>query len=180
MDLQMDAMRGMLELLAMDNETENVLEFFSNNAMQASKGPPKEYSAILPPPHVTRQAYERDFARNANESSITKTSTQVYFQQSVAAALEHGVAPEIAELQPIKLREVAARVNVIHDDRVLFVQVAHDPYRITGTQILVEDMDGDLVLFGVYNYVGSSEEPTDLLPKGIHICGTQETIQPRN
>jgi len=88
-------------------------------------------------------------------------------RQSFAKAVVHGVAPDIRDLRPITLREIAKRVNYIHHDRVLFARVAHEPYRIIGTNALLEDTQGEYLFCGLYHYVMPSEDPVDVLPEGF-------------
>lgn len=147
-------------------------DLFTQQLMQTNapgdRAAPREYAAVLPPPDITRFHYIAAFAKEKKPVPAGMKTVQI--RQSVAPAIEHGAAPEIASLRPINLREVARRVNVIHHDRVLYATVAHEPFRQTGTCVLLEDTKGDVAHCGLYNYVMPSEDPADVLPRGCFVA----------
>jgi hypothetical protein len=56
--------------------------------------------------------------------------------------VQHGTAPPILSLRATTLKEVAMKVNHIHDDLILFVKSIDTCFRMVGTTILVKDDSG--------------------------------------
>lgn len=167
MNDQNDALRHMMGKLGLIGELDMLTQQSIKTSAPGGAAPPREYSTILPPANLTRCPYVASFATNRNPVSPAGMKTLL---TSCAPAIEHGVAQDIATLRPINLREIAQRVNAIHQDRVLFAKVAHAPYRMTGANVLLEDTQGDVILCGLYNYVMPSEDPADLLPAGCFVA----------
>jgi tetratricopeptide (TPR) repeat protein len=132
-----------------------------------TRGPPAEYSARIPSPYGTRYAFEaaRQYRMQTNDQKGLST-----IRQTMIPPIEHGIASPIEKLKPITLREIARRVNYIHEDRVLFATTVCDPDRIVGTVSLVEDDNGDCMTVGLYNFVRDDEDPKDILPRGTHLA----------
>jgi tetratricopeptide (TPR) repeat protein len=135
-------------------------------ARNRNQGPPLVRASALPPPFVARLTFRaglRDLER--------KKTGEFQVKSTVRPAIEHGVAPRTSEsLRPIDLTEIATKVNYIHKGRVLFARIVDDPYRIIGTNVLIEDDSGNCVHAGIYNYLLASEEPLDFFPKGTHLA----------
>jgi hypothetical protein len=132
-----------------------------------TRGPPGEYSATIPSPYETRQLFEaaRQYRKQATgQKGLSK------FRQTMIPPIEHDVAPPIQKLKPITLREIARRVNYIHEDRVLFATIVCDPDRVVGTVFLIEDDNGDCLTVSLYNFVRDDEDPQDILPRGTHLA----------
>lgn len=137
------------------------------------RGRPPEYEALLPPPHVNRMGYinlHNENVKLAKNRKGTQNTTQVNSNSTMRPHIQHGPAPPILSLQAITLREVAKKVNYIHDDRILFVKTIHEAHRIVGTNLLVEDDCGDCLLFSVYNLVPPDVDPRDVFPEGTYLA----------
>jgi tetratricopeptide (TPR) repeat protein len=91
--------------------------------------------------------------------------------QSARPAIEHGVVPScFQDLRHVTIQDVVKKVNHIHTDCVMLLESIHEPYRQVGTNLLVEDLEGDCILLSLYNYVGPEENPKDVFPVGMRFA----------
>ena len=129
--------------------------------------PPPVLAAVLPPPFASRLLFRMGLENNRP----TEKKTVVTMKTTVRPPMEHGVAPATMEtLRPIDLKEIATKVNYIHTGRVLFARIVDDPYRIIGTNVLIEDEGGNYVQAGIYNYLLASEDPLDFFSNGQYLA----------
>ena len=84
-------------------------------------------------------------------------------------SVEHGVAPEIESLKPIRIKTIAKKVNHIHSFSVLYVKTVHSAVRIVGLHTLVEDDSADRIMLAFYNYY-CDEKAQDVLPVGTYLA----------
>ena len=124
---------------------------------------PPVYSADLPPPQLSRSRYEKLFAET---KSKMKHQDMVRIKQTEPPSIEHGVAPSLELLRHTTMREVAKKVNKIHQDCVLFVKTIYRPCHVANASILVEDEEGTCLMLSVYNFIQPSKELDEVFPVG--------------
>eukprot|EP00546_Thalassionema_frauenfeldii_P010104 CAMPEP_0178928772 /NCGR_PEP_ID=MMETSP0786-20121207/20129_1 /TAXON_ID=186022 /ORGANISM="Thalassionema frauenfeldii, Strain CCMP 1798" /LENGTH=801 /DNA_ID=CAMNT_0020604753 /DNA_START=885 /DNA_END=3287 /DNA_ORIENTATION=+ len=98
---------------------------------------------------------------------------QFFLQQSTRPAIEHGIAPSSSiflDLREVTIRDVLRKVNHIHANCVLLLEVIHEPYRQIGTNFLAQDENRDCIMVALYNYVATDEDPKDLFPVGMRFA----------
>lgn len=52
----------------------------------------------------------------------------------------------------------------------MFVKTIYASHRIVGTNVLVQDDNGDCLMLSVYNYVPTNEDPNDFFPNGTYMA----------
>lgn len=93
-----------------------------------------------------------------------------------AIELEHGIAPppsKFLDLCHVNIRDVVRKVNHIHTGCVMLLEVIHESYRQIngmGTNLLIQDENGDCMMLSLYNYVASDEVPNDIFPVGMRFA----------
>ena len=134
------------------------------------------FSANLPSPFVNSMGFialhKATVANDAktNERKKESGNVQVSSKQTMRPHIIHGPAPPILSLKKTTLREVAKKVNYIHEDRIMFVQTIYASHRIVGTNVLIQDDNGDCLMLSLYNFVPTSENPNDFFPEGTHMA----------
>lgn len=134
------------------------------------RGAPAVYEATLPPPFVSQRGFGILHQQTLQQNSHGHKPQSASMNTTLRPHVQHGPAPLISSLKQTTLREVAKKVNCIHEDKVLFLQTIWDAHRIVGTNLLVQDDAGDCVLLSVYNLVPPQEDPNDFIPKGTYFC----------
>ncbi len=144
---------------------------FQTAATQAKQnGPPSECEVPLPPPFVTKLGYINYLEKSAQPAERTEGGI-IRFANTMRSYLQHNKAPNsISTLRATSLREVARRVNHIHEDRILFLKTTYDAFRIVGMNVLVEDDAGDCIMLSLYNYLAYHENPSDFFPVGTYLA----------
>jgi SET domain len=166
------AMDGLAELESLHDHLVG-LNIAEQARLAQQRGPPSIYAAFLPPPYINRLGFI-----NVHDATISQGKSQgksrneasVNMKQTMRPHVQHGPPRPIGSLRHITLREVARKVNYIHEDSILFVKTIHDPHRIVGTSLLVEDTNGDCLIFGLYNYVPSNVDPEEYFPNGTYLA----------
>jgi tetratricopeptide (TPR) repeat protein len=136
--------------------------FFRNVEQAMEAGPPPVYSGSLPSPLESRMAYIQAYKHFKSQEKPPDGQVGT-LRQTMAPRMQHGVAPDPRGLRPTTLREVARKVNVIHDDRVLFLKTIYEPFTTVGTMVLVEDDRGDCLQLALYNF-------DEDLPRGTYLA----------
>ncbi|CAB9497348.1 TPR domain protein [Seminavis robusta] len=138
------------------------------------RGKPQVFQAWLPPPVINRtgfiQMHEEQMKLIQNRKRSKGNTVVVSSNSTIRPHAQHGPFPPLSSLRVTTLREVATKVNHIHDDCILFVKTIFDSHRIVGTNLLVEDSCGDCLLFSLYNFVAPEEDPQDVFPKGTYLA----------
>jgi hypothetical protein len=132
--------------------------------------PPAEYSARLPPSLITKIHSDNSLPKHREEHANIKETGKFQSRKTMAAPLEHGIAPPLRSLQPISLQQVAQRINYIHEGHVLFATTIKTAFRVVGTTLLVQDDICDCVRVGLYNIVATTEDPATVFPVGTHLA----------
>jgi len=148
----------------------SVFDVISASEAASQRGPPEEYSAALPPPFASHFGFSNAYAHAKSQAENAQKKQMFIQQQTMRPYIVHGPAPPILSLKPTTLREVAKRVNFIHQDRILFARTVHAPYRLTSTSLLIEDDNGDCLMFCLYNMVPDNADPDEYFPDGTYLC----------
>ncbi|KAL7556218.1 hypothetical protein ACA910_017375 [Epithemia clementina (nom. ined.)] len=129
--------------------------------------PPSIYAAKLPPSTVARTRYIESKKGNDYVKQIKK----VYkFRESIRPAIEHGPAPDLENVSPVSLRQVAENVNHIHNDRVVYLKTTYEAHTVVGVSVLVEDDNGDNIMLSLYNFVQEGIDPNEIIGPGTYIA----------
>lgn len=144
------------------------LSMVARVARASEQGPPQVYSAPLWNPLLTRMGYISGY-NNQMQFDRRAKGMKHNVQQTMRPHILHGIAPSLETLAQTTLREVATKVNHIHDDRVLFVKTTYSAYRIVGTNVLVEDSRRDCIMLSLYNFI-HDEQLDEVLPVGTYMA----------
>jgi tetratricopeptide (TPR) repeat protein len=144
----------------------DTLKLIHQASKQQSK--PKEYSATLLSPVIIRQLYMQGYEEAVKGNALKGDAISAF--TTAKSALVHGPAPPLDTLRPTTMKEVAKRVNYIHNDRVLFLKTMYQAYTRVGTMVLVEDDSGDCLPFSLYNFVQTNQDIDELLPMGTKLA----------
>ncbi|KAL3915104.1 MAG: hypothetical protein SGILL_005802, partial [Bacillariaceae sp.] len=145
----------------------------TRQAQQAQlRGPPKVLSSQLVPPFLSCRGFVFLHEATVKQDSMRakKNENKFYSRRTMRPHITHGAAPPIRTLTPITLREVATKVNHIHDDRILWVKTIYDSHKMIGTNVLVEDEMGDCLMLTLYNFVPERDDPNDYFPNGTYMA----------
>lgn len=138
---------------------------------KAMHGLPEEYAAILPSKRQTESRFKADYESfRALARNKQRMLCHLIHAKRARAPIEHGPAPPLKSLQRMSLQEVAARVNYLHADGVLFVRTSTEPYNFFATHTLVEYENIDCVPLCLYNYILDEEDASDFLPKDSYLA----------
>ena len=135
------------------------IEFLASVKEAGEKGPPEVYSTTVTEPLMTKLAFSQWLAqaRAANGALL----------QTMNARFVHGRAPDLMELKPITIREIATAVNKPHTGRVLFGKTAFFP---AGQQVsvgfLLQDSEGEIMQTYLYNFLDATDDPAEEIPEG--------------
>eukprot|EP01068_Selenidium_serpulae_P000678 Selendium_serpulae@DN11201_c0_g1_i1.p1 len=134
-----------------------------------NEAPPCYDASLSYCPRTAKLGFVNSFqqVRNLVGTSITMGL------QTTRPAIEHGVVPSISsikDLRRVTVRQIAEKVNYIHIDSVMFVTVAHAPFRQIATNVLVQDGTGDCIMLALYNYVTTGEDPADVFCVGMRLA----------
>ncbi|KAL0238007.1 hypothetical protein GEMRC1_012481 [Eukaryota sp. GEM-RC1] len=140
-------------------------QFLNRFKLAQSQGLPSEYRGFLPPSYMVYTVFEE-----GRRTAPTTSQETFSINHSMGSAIRHRVIPPIHSLRHISLSSVVKRVNHIHSGRVLFGRIIADPWRVTGTQILIEDLNNDIIQLSSYNLVPNDQSPSNYFPKGSYIA----------
>lgn len=143
------------ELIAKARLSVGELDVFERAKEAQQRGPPPTYSASLPPPFLNRIGFV------SLHDTVDMQKETVGVRTTMRSHLQQGPVPPIQSLRQTTLREIATRVNFIHEDCVLFAQTIHDAHRMVATNVLVEDSNNDCLMLSLYNLVPMHEEPNE-------------------
>lgn len=134
-----------------------------------SKAPPKECSSIVFPRLIYEQIIEQ---WRRDEETRVVTGQEVRIRSAGIAPLTHGPAPLLASCRPIKLAEAVQRMNVIQQERVVYVRTSGECTRIVGCSLLLEDPDDVAVAITLqfYSYVMPEENHRMVFPPGTYLA----------
>jgi tetratricopeptide (TPR) repeat protein len=170
-----------------DNDNDNLEAILrmtkeAAKAVQEGKGPPPVYEAILEPPFLAAMRFKIVHANNKRQAEqhnqrhhqrqADGTEQRVFIRHSTRPSFEHGMPSELSDLKPIRLREVARKVNYVHSTRVLFLKTVEDPTLIVGLSTIVIDEDHDFMQLSLYNFLSDRdlESPEEILPAGTFLA----------
>ena len=58
---------------------------------------------------------------------------------------------------------------MIQSRRVIFAKPILEPYEIVETKMLIEDIEGNIIVLALYNYVHFGEDPKSVFPVGTYL-----------
>lgn len=151
--------------MQVSSQTKHNMEEVHQNTEEAFQGPPSVISVELPPYFISRMIFV-----NFHNEMIENKIAHVPGYDTLRPHVQHGIAPPILSLRPTTLKEVAMKVNHIHEDLILFVKTIYACHRIIGTNLLVEDDSRDCLLLSVYNFVPTNEDPNDIFPEQTYLA----------
>eukprot|EP00798_Chlamydomonas_sp_ICE-L_P004635 gene4635-14831_t len=76
----------------------------------------------------------------------------------------------LSGLRPIVLAEAVHQVNHVHSGRVMFLTAVEEAFRAAGTNLLVEDTEGNIMVLHLYNFVPPEVVPLTMIPVGTRIA----------
>lgn len=128
---------------------------------------PRPRRGRLPP----RDQEAREFAQAFAQSQQLKLSGLSKGGISSKPPVRHRVAAPLESLRPTTLAEVVTHVNEISRGRVLFAKTAQlPPFRLSAIFYLLEDENGDLLRFGLYNVAEEACSDLEKLPPGTPLA----------
>lgn len=132
-------MQGLLERT--DKYVEIVGPDIEKLAQEAhERGRPPVYAGNLLPSSINRLTYIELHSKYMMLERTRAKSNKVISSSTMRPHIQHGPAPPILSLRSTTIREVANKVNHIHNDCILFVRTIYDSHRMVGTNLLVERM----------------------------------------
>lgn len=93
------------------------------------RGPPKVCSSPLPPSFLNKMGFIKLHQSVAAQEQKKDDGTMYHGKQTMRPHVTHGLAPPILTLKPITLREIATKVNYIHNDRILWAKTIYTSHK---------------------------------------------------
>ncbi|CAF0734397.1 unnamed protein product [Brachionus calyciflorus] len=101
-------------------------------------------------------------------SMFDQAKDSIQIKETYTCIKKHACFKKWDELKKITLKEMY--VNKVHEGRYLEAKIAYEPFCVTSIQTLIQDENGDLEKFSVYNLNSNyDEDPKLLLPLGSTI-----------
>ncbi|CAF0780715.1 unnamed protein product [Brachionus calyciflorus] len=148
----------------MDQVLENAVELFKKIEENEKKN--QSIKPFLRP--GSKSFFEHDFRIRMFNNNSNKNKKTIELKQTYTCIKKHTSYKKWEDFKKITLKEMY--VNKVHEGRYLEGKVAYEPFFITAIQSLIQDENGDLEVFSVYNLNRNyDEDPKLLLPLGATV-----------